>query len=125
MSGTIEVRGLRVLGVHGALPHERAAAQPFELDLSIETSFEAAAGSDALEDAVDYGPVVAKAARVVAERRFTLLEALAEAVAGAVLAEERVEAVEVAVRKLRPPLPEDVATVGVRIRRDRGGRAGG
>ncbi len=124
MSGTIEVRGLRVMGTHGALAHEREAAQPFELDLSIETSFEAAAESDALEDALDYGPVVAAAAGVVAEERFTLLEALAEAVATAVLADGRVRSVEVALRKVRPPLPVDVATVGVRIRRSRfeGGR---
>lgn len=125
MSGTIEVRGLRVLGTHGALAHEQVAPQPFELDLSIETSFTAAAASDALEDALDYGPVVAAAAGVVAERRFRLLEALAEAVAEAVLADDRVGAVEVAVRKLRPPLPVDLSSVGVRIRRQRVGAGRG
>ena len=30
----VRVRGLRVVGVHGALPEERERAQPFELDLS-------------------------------------------------------------------------------------------
>lgn len=125
MSGRIEVRGLRVVGVHGALPHERVAAQPFELDLSIETDFEAAARTDALEDALDYGPVVSAAARVVSEQRFTLLEALAEAVAGAVLEDERVRSVEVAVRKLRPPLAFDLASVGVRIERRREVAGGG
>lgn len=125
MSGTIEIEGLRVMGVHGALPHEQRAPQPFELDLSIETGFSAAAASDALEDALDYGPVVALAARVVAEERFTLLEALAEAVASAVLADERVRAVRVGVRKLRPPLPVDVASVGVRIERRREHAGGG
>lgn len=124
MSGRIEVRGLRVMGVHGALAHEQLAPQPFEVDLSIDTAFGAAAASDALEDALDYGPVVDAAARVVAEQRFTLLEALAEAMASVVLADRRVEAVEVGVRKLRPPLPFDVASVGVRIERRRGAANG-
>jgi FolB domain-containing protein len=120
MSGTIEIRGLRVMGVHGALAHEKELAQPFEIDLSIETSVEDAAASDALEDALDYGPVVASVVRVVAEERFSLLEALAEAIATTVLADERVHSVRVGVSKLRPPLPVDVASVGVRIERHRG-----
>lgn len=124
MSGTIEIRGLRVMGVHGALAHERVAAQPFEVDLWVETAFEAAAASDALEDALDYGPIVEAVARVVAERRFTLLEALAEAVASSVLSDPRVAGVTVGLRKLHPPLPFDVGSVGVRIERRRGDARG-
>ena len=33
MADRIELRGLRVLGVHGALPDEQVRAQPFEIDL--------------------------------------------------------------------------------------------
>lgn len=125
MSDRIEIRSLRVVGTHGVLAHEQAAAQPFEVDLVVEADVEAAAASDAIGDALDYGPLVAVAARVVSEERFALLESLAEAIAAAVLAEERVRGVEVAVRKLRPPLPFDLESVGVRIRRRRPERAGG
>lgn len=125
MSGTIEIRGLRVMGVHGALAHEQAAAQPFEVDLWVETGFEAAAASDALEDALDYGPIVEAVATVIAERRFTLLEALSEEVASAVLADPRVARVTVALRKLRPPLAFQLESVGVRIVRGRGDVRGG
>ena len=35
------------------------------------------------------------------------------------IVDPRLEAVEVTVRKLRPPLPLDVASTGVRVRRSR------
>jgi dihydroneopterin aldolase len=55
---------------------------------------------------------------VVAGPSFELLEALAEAVAQAALASDlRITEVTVHLRKLRPPLPMDLDTVGVRITR--------
>ncbi len=117
----IFVRGLRVVGVHGALPEERQRAQPFELDLDIWGDVGDAAVSDRLSDTADYGALAARAAEVVETSSFALLEALARAVAAALLeADARVQAVAVTVRKLRPPLALDVDTVGVRLllRRD-------
>jgi dihydroneopterin aldolase len=56
------------------------------------------------------------AAEVVATTTFSLLEALARAVATGLLeADARVQAVTVTVRKLRPPLALDVDSVGVRL----------
>ena len=50
-----------------------------------------------------------------------LLERLAEKIAEAVLAHDRVQEVTVAVRKLRPPVPQQLATSGVRVTRRRPG----
>jgi dihydroneopterin aldolase len=117
----IEIRGLRVVGIHGVLPEERERAQPFLLDLDVRLDAGPAGRSDRLEDTLDYGAVVELAAGVVAGPRFALVEALAEAVAGAVLGlDRRVAAVAVSVHKLRPPLPFDVASAGVRVVRRRG-----
>jgi dihydroneopterin aldolase len=112
----IEVRGLRVVGVHGALPEERERAQPFELDLDVWGDIGEAATSDRLSDTADYAILATRAAQVVATTSFSLLEALARAVADALLeADARVQAVAVTVRKLRPPLALDVDSVGVRL----------
>ena len=47
MGDRIELRGLRVLGVHGALPEEQERAQPFEVDLDVEADLRpATAGQD-------------------------------------------------------------------------------
>jgi len=117
----IEVRGLRVQGVHGALPAERERAQPFELDLDLWGDVARSALSDQLSDTADYGVLAECAARVVQTTSFALLEALAHAVGSALLAfDARLETVAVTVRKLQPPLALDVDTVGVRLvlRRD-------
>jgi len=116
----VEVRALRVVATHGALPEERGRAQPFELDLDVWVDTEAAAASDRLDDTVDYALVVERAAAVVRGTSFLLLEALADAVAKAVTElDPRVDRVAVVVRKLRPPIREDVGSIGVRAVRGR------
>jgi 7,8-dihydroneopterin aldolase/epimerase/oxygenase len=112
----LELRGLRVMGIHGVLAEERTGPQPFELDLDVEVE----ATSDDLAATVDYGTLAAAAAEVVATQSHQLLEVLADAVADAVLAHPGVRSTTVVVRKLRPPVPLDLATAGVRVTRRRG-----
>lgn len=113
MTDEVEIRGLRVLGHHGALQGEQDRAQPFELDIVFSYEMNTAASSDDLLDAVDYGGVTSRAARVVSEQRFALLEALGDAVGRAVLEDDRISSVVVRLHKLRPPVPEDVTSIGV------------
>jgi dihydroneopterin aldolase len=116
----IEIRDLRVVGVHGVLPEERERAQPFSLDIVAWVDMAEAQRSDALSDTVDYGALAQVAAEVVAQRSYRLLEALAGRLADALLiTDSRLEAVEVTVRKLRPPLALDVGSTGVRVLRSR------
>lgn len=118
--GRIEIRDLRVMGVHGVLAEERRRAQPFALDVDIRLDTRRAASSDALEDTVDYGALCERAADVVATTSYRLIEALADGVARALLEQdERVAAAAVTVRKLRPPIAAQVGSVGVRVVRDR------
>jgi dihydroneopterin aldolase len=111
----IQLRGLRVTGVHGVLAEERVRAQPFEVDLDLATDLRAAGRSDDVEDTVDYGAVSEQVAAVVSGERHALLERLAERIAETVLADERVTSVTVTLRKLRPPVPVDLASAGVRV----------
>lgn len=119
MAEVIELRGLRAAGFCGALPEEQVRAQPLEVDLDVEADLRAACASDELADTVDYGALAAEVERVVTTERFTLLERLAERITEVVLDDERVHAVTVWVRKLRPPVPQQLATSGVRVRRQR------
>ncbi len=116
----IELRGLRLSGVVGVLPHEQAQPQPLELDLDIHLDLATAGRSDELGDTVDYGALCAAAELVVTSTSYALLEALVEHLAGALLAADaRIEAVTVSVRKLRPPVAQQLTTSGVRITRAR------
>ena len=119
MSDRIEIRGLRALGVVGVLPEERERAQPFEIDFDVEADLSAAGASDALGDTIDYGALVDTAEKVVTKESWLLLERVAERIAEELLQFERVVAVNVTIRKLRPPLANDVATSAVSIRRVR------
>jgi len=116
----IEVRDLRVVGLCGVLREERERPQPLAADLDVWVDLSQPGRTDRLEDTVDYGAVVAAAAITLGSGRFDLLERAAEAVAEGVLAvDERVTAVSVALRKLRPPVPFDVGAAGVRVVRHR------
>jgi dihydroneopterin aldolase len=115
----IEVRGLRVDGVHGVLDEEQHRPQPFEIDLDLYLDLAAAATSDALDATADYGVAVDGAVSVVLGPHRQLLETLAGAIAEVVLEDPRIDAVTVAIRKLRPPVPAEVTSTGVRIHRRR------
>ena len=119
MADVVEIRGLRVMGTHGVLDFEREMAQPFEVDIDVETDLAAAGRSDDLADTIDYGWVSQQAAAVVAGQHAELIERVAQDIADAVLTDTRITAVTVVVRKLRPPVPVDVATTAVRITRRR------
>ena len=118
-SDVIEVRGLRALAICGALPEEQARPQPVEVDLDVVVDLSPAGSSDDLDDTVDYAAIAADVEQVLIHERFTLLERLAQRLAEVVLVDPRVAAVTVAVRKLRPPVPQQLDTTGVRITRRR------
>ena len=115
----VEIRGLRLSGICGVLEHEQAQAQPLEVDLDLAVDLTAAGRSDDLGDTINYASVIDRVTDIVAAGRPALLEHLAATIAAACLEDTRVESVTVAVRKLRPPVPQLVATTGVRITRRR------
>ncbi|HLU41944.1 MAG TPA: dihydroneopterin aldolase [Microthrixaceae bacterium] len=118
----IELRGLRTTAIVGVLPEERTRAQPVEVDLDLVVDLTEAGGSDDLAATVDYGAVCDVVAETLANGRPALLERLAELVAAAVLdVDDRVTAVTVALRKLRPPVAHQLDSAGVRITRHRAG----
>jgi 7,8-dihydroneopterin aldolase/epimerase/oxygenase len=115
----IELRGLRLVCAVGVPDIERARPQPIEIDLDIVVDAAAAAAGDELAGTADYASALDAVAGVVTGSAFHLLESLAEAVATAVLRDPLVEEVTVALRKLQPPVPYDLATAGVRLTRAR------
>jgi dihydroneopterin aldolase len=115
----IELRGLRVMGICGALAEEQVRPQPLDVDIDVRADLAPAGHSDALDDTIDYGAICDTAERIITEERFTLLERLAERLAEVLLLDDRVVSVTITVRKLRPPVPHHLATSGVCITRAR------
>ena len=119
MNDRIEIAGLRAVTIVGALPHEREIRQPLQIDLSLEVDLADAGRTDELGDTVHYGLVADQVTAVVTESKDVLLERLAARVAEEVLSFDRVDAVEITLTKLRPPIGVDAATTSVSLRRTR------
>lgn len=117
MADQIEVRGIRAVGVIGVLPEEKERAQPFEVDLVIDCDLATAGATDDLNATVHYGIAAEKAIAVITGETHELLERVAHRIAEDVLEMDRVDAVEVTVKKLRPPVAFDAVHTAVRIRR--------
>ena len=92
-------------------------AQPFEVDVELHLDLRGAGNGDDLTRSVDYRDVFELCRRIVEERSYQLLEALAEAIAADLLARFVVEEVVVRVRKPKVALPGKLDFAGVEIRR--------
>jgi 7,8-dihydroneopterin aldolase/epimerase/oxygenase len=92
----VELRGLELYGYHGVHDHEREQGQMFLYDVELEVGERGA--DDRIENAVDYSKVAATV-REVAEQPYSLLEALATAVADELAERFAPEHVKVRVRK--------------------------
>ena len=115
----IELRGLRFVAAHGALPEEAVLPQPFEVDLDLSIDLRSAGRSDDLTETVDYGALCEAVRSVMEGPHVRLLEHLAELVAAGALAVAggRAAGVVVTVRKLRPPVAVNMTSAAVRIAR--------
>jgi FolB domain-containing protein len=114
MSDVIELRGLRVSAIVGVLPEEREREQPLVVDIDFERPFRDAAASDDLLGTTNYAEVLALAQAIIVEGHFLLLETLAHRVAQAVLDfDDAIEWARVRAHKVRPPVPQDVVSIGV------------
>ena len=102
----IELRGLTWYGFHGAFAEEQRLGQRFIVDLRLGLDLSPAGWSDDLDRTVDYGRVADAARAIVEGPPFKLIEAVAEAVAAAILAGfSRVEKVDARSPSRRPRSP--------------------
>lgn len=109
---------------HGVNDWEKVEAQRFEVDVELVVDVRPAGIDDDLSKTVDYRAVYATTRRIVESTTFNLIEALAEAIAQALLAEQAlVQEVVIRVRKPEVRLDGPLAYSGVEISRvrDEGG----
>ena len=113
----IFVREFRIDAWVGIYDWEKLRPQTLELDVEIGIPGTAAGHSDDIADTVHYGKVVERFCAELAERRFGLLEALAEHLAAIVTGEFKAPWVRISVAKLGHI--RQVRKVGVTIERSR------
>ena len=124
MTDTVFIRGLRADAIIGVYDWERRVRQPLELDLEMAVDTRAAAASDAVADALDYGAVAERLCEEMETNTAQLLEALAERLATVLQEEFAVPWLRLTLAK--PTAVPAAASVGVTIvRGTRGEVAGG
>ena len=117
---TLTLSRMHFFGRHGVLPEETARGQDFEVTVQLELPLAEAGRTDDLTRTVDYRAVHAAVRTVMEGPPRKLAEALAEAMAVELLRVfPVVQAVEVEVIKLKPPVDFTSAGLAVRVRRTR------
>ncbi len=119
MTDRIRIERIEVFARHGVLPEERTAGQLFLVDVEVALDLSKAGASDTLTDTVDYGALAQSIHDLVAGEQWSLIERVAGRVADLVLADRRIEAVEVTVHKPSAPIPVAFGDVSVSIHRRR------
>lgn len=117
----IELTAIRCYGYTGFLAEEKTLGQWFEVDLSIQVDLSAAGQSDDLNHTLDYRTVIAKTKELVGTAQFDLVERLAQAIADAVLADDRVAEVRVRLHKPAAPIPDFGGRITIEITRGQQG----
>jgi len=114
---TIFIREFRVEAWVGIYEWEIQRAQTLELDIEIGIPDAKPGQSDAIGDTVHYGKVVERVVAELRDRKFNLLEALAEHVCGVITNDFRAPWVRLSVAKLGHI--RNVRRVGVTLERKR------
>ena len=114
---TIRLNNLTFLAHHGVCPEEQFIGGRYEVDVSMDLDFEAAGKGDDLQQTVDYALVYRLVEGVINGPRVQLLERLAWRIAQVVLQQfPPVCYIEVAVRKINPPLGGECSSAEVIFR---------
>ena len=120
MSDRILVQRIAVFAYHGLLEEEARLGQRFYISLDCRLDLAPAGRSDDVAHTVSYADLTEIVTRIATQRRFALIEALAEAIAAEIL-ERHAPIAEVRVRVDKPsaPVPAVIEGVAIMITRHR------
>ncbi|MEK8132988.1 dihydroneopterin aldolase [Paenibacillus filicis] len=116
----ITMKGMSFFGNHGVFPEENKLGQRYVVDTTLHMPLDEAGRTDALEETVNYAEVCELIRRIVEERTYKLIEALAENIASEVLSTYTgIHAITVCVHKPNPPVAIQFDGVSAEIYRKR------
>ena len=114
------LQGMEFYGYHGDIEAERALGGRYSVDVELRADLRAAGRSDSLDDTIDYVRCFQVVRDLVENRQYRLLEAMAEAIAQALLREHgAARSVRVRVAK-QPPVRGTFERFAVEVERGRG-----
>ncbi len=113
----IFISELKIETLIGIYDWEKTMPQTIQLDLEVGLPDGRVAGSDKIDDTIDYSTIVGRIEQLFEQKRFYLLESAGEAIADAIMREFKAPWVRVGIAKLAPL--RNVKRLGVTIERGR------
>ena len=114
----IKIEGLRLFAYHGVFPEENKLGQEFEIELLLTLENSPLLHRDELENVVSYWEVMKDVKEVFTGKTFKLLENAALTILDSLAEYPQILHARVHVKKLTPPIPVSVGSVGVIIERE-------
>lgn len=114
----IIVKNIKAYGYHGALTEENILGQNFYADITLYKSLKKAGETDELDESISYVDVYYDVEDIIKNKKFKLIEALAEKIAQTLLEKYSIKKVKVKIRKPGAPINGNFDYVGVEITRE-------
>lgn len=107
-------------GYHGVMEEENRLGQKFHVDANLYLDLRQAGETDDLNYTVSYAEVYMIIENIMLKERFDLLEALAHRICDEILDSfERIENVELTIKKPNAPVPGNFNFFAVQVKRSR------
>ena len=115
MTDKIKLLGLSFYAFHGVSASEQETGRMYEVDCELDANLSQAGKSDNLEHTINYQSVYMTIKELVENKKFFLLEKLAEEISQKILDKFSVNQVTLRIRKLNPPIAGHIQAVEVEI----------
>ena len=113
------LKNMAFFGHHGVTDAEKEIGCRLEIDCEYTIDIAQAAGTDLLEQTVDYFSVYKTIDNIVRNNKFNLIETLAQHIVDVILKSFDISWIRIKVRKIDPPVPGSVGSFEVEIERRR------
>jgi dihydroneopterin aldolase len=119
--GKIVIEEMEFYAFHGHYQEEQIVGNRFLVDLELTCNLAVPAGSDSLNDAVNYQLAYQIIKNEMRRTKSNLLENIGKRILDALFAEmEGIEKAKIRVRKLNPPMGGPIKSVGIVLSRKAG-----
>lgn len=116
----IIIKDLHIFAYHGVNEDEKINGQNFYLDITAFLDASVPCMTDNVDDTVSYAKMIKKIIPAFTAEKYDLIEKAAQVVADCVLDNfDKIQAVEVILKKPEAPVKADFGYVAVEIRRER------
>jgi dihydroneopterin aldolase len=121
--GKIVIEEMEFYAFHGHYQEEQIVGNRFLVDLEMDADLTAAAGSDSLNDAVNYQQAYQIIKNEMRRTKSNLLENIGKRILDALYDEmEGIEKATIRIRKLNPPMGGPIKSVGIKMSRKKKAR---